>query len=65
MTKPNVVTTMGAIIEPIVKEDFIKVNTTTPAATGPAILLGERRGEKRGAKHSSERNQRRSQKRKK
>lgn len=48
MTKPNVVTTMGAIIEPIVKEDFIKEKTT----------------EKTGTKHSSERKQRRSRKRK-
>lgn len=65
ITKPNVVTTMGAIIEPIVKEDFIKDKTTTPAAKGQAGLFGEHRGEKRGTKRSSERNQRRSQNRKK
>uniref|UniRef100_A0A671KF67 U3 small nucleolar RNA-associated protein 14 homolog A-like n=1 Tax=Sinocyclocheilus anshuiensis TaxID=1608454 RepID=A0A671KF67_9TELE len=30
MTKPKVITKMGAIIEPMVKEDFIKNKTTTP-----------------------------------
>lgn len=65
MTKPKVVTTMGAIIEPMVKEDFIKNRTTTPAAKGPAIMFREDKGARRGAKRPSERNQRRSQKRKK
>lgn len=65
MTKPKVVTTMGAIIEPMVKEDFIKNRTTTPAAKGPAIMFKEDKGVRRGAKRPSERNQRSSQKRKK
>uniref|UniRef100_A0A673MQP9 U3 small nucleolar RNA-associated protein 14 homolog A-like n=1 Tax=Sinocyclocheilus rhinocerous TaxID=307959 RepID=A0A673MQP9_9TELE len=41
MTKPKVITKMGAIIEPMVKEDFIKNKTTTPGGKGPAIMLGE------------------------
>ncbi|KAK7173962.1 hypothetical protein R3I93_003710 [Phoxinus phoxinus] len=65
MTKPKVVTTMGAIIEPMVKEDFIKSRTTTPAAKGPAIMFSGDKGARRGAKRPSERNQRRSQKRRK
>ncbi|KAK7165418.1 hypothetical protein R3I94_003700 [Phoxinus phoxinus] len=64
MTKPKVVTTMGAIIEPMVKEDFIKSRTTTPAAKGPAIMFSGDKGARRGAKRPSERNQR-SQKRRK
>ncbi|XP_056103338.1 U3 small nucleolar RNA-associated protein 14 homolog A [Rhinichthys klamathensis goyatoka] len=63
MTKPKVVTTMGAIIEPMVKEDLIKSRTT--AAKGPAIMFREDKGARKGAKRPSERNQRRSRKRKK
>uniref|UniRef100_A0A671KL22 U3 small nucleolar RNA-associated protein 14 homolog A-like n=1 Tax=Sinocyclocheilus anshuiensis TaxID=1608454 RepID=A0A671KL22_9TELE len=39
MTKPKVITKMGAIIEPMVKEDFIKNKTTTPGGKGPQKRL--------------------------
>ncbi|XP_067293797.1 U3 small nucleolar RNA-associated protein 14 homolog A isoform X2 [Pseudorasbora parva] len=65
MTTPKVVTTMGAIIEPMVKEDFIKNKTTTPAAKAPAIMFGGDKGARRSTKRPSEKNQGRSQKRKK
>lgn len=35
---------MGAIIEPLVKEDFIKDKSTKPTGKGPAILLNDKRG---------------------
>ncbi|XP_039518202.1 U3 small nucleolar RNA-associated protein 14 homolog A isoform X2 [Pimephales promelas] len=60
MTKPKVVTTMGAIIEPMVKEDFVKNRTT--AAKGQQFE--EDKGARKGAKRPSGRSQR-SQKRKK
>uniref|UniRef100_A0A672PR14 U3 small nucleolar RNA-associated protein 14 homolog A-like n=1 Tax=Sinocyclocheilus grahami TaxID=75366 RepID=A0A672PR14_SINGR len=66
MTKPKVITKMGAIIEPMVKEHFIKNKTTTPGGKGPAIMLGENKRAKEGAKRSSEKHRgRRSQKRRK
>uniref|UniRef100_A0A673MX22 U3 small nucleolar RNA-associated protein 14 homolog A-like n=1 Tax=Sinocyclocheilus rhinocerous TaxID=307959 RepID=A0A673MX22_9TELE len=66
MTKPKVITKMGAIIEPMVKEDFIKNKTTTPGGKGPAIMLGENKRAKEGTKRSSEKHRgRRSQKRRK
>lgn len=66
MTKPKVVTQLGAIIEPMVKEDFIKNKTTTSAGKGPAIKLGENESANKGRKWSSEKHQaRRSQKKKK
>uniref|UniRef100_A0A671RKI4 U3 small nucleolar RNA-associated protein 14 homolog A-like n=1 Tax=Sinocyclocheilus anshuiensis TaxID=1608454 RepID=A0A671RKI4_9TELE len=48
MTKPKVITKLGAIIAPMVKEDFIN-KTTTSAGKGPAIMLGEN---KRHYKHN-------------
>ncbi|XP_016360896.1 U3 small nucleolar RNA-associated protein 14 homolog A isoform X2 [Sinocyclocheilus anshuiensis] len=65
MTKPKVITKMGAIIEPMVKEDFIKNKTTTPGGKGPAIMLGENKRAKEGTKRSSEKHRGRSQKRRK
>ncbi|XP_043075967.1 U3 small nucleolar RNA-associated protein 14 homolog A isoform X2 [Puntigrus tetrazona] len=74
MTKPKVVTTLGAIIEPMVKEDFIKNKTTTSADKGPAITLGENKRankrrqsikEKASAKHQGKREKGKDQKRKK
>uniref|UniRef100_A0A8C1UJG7 UTP14C small subunit processome component n=1 Tax=Cyprinus carpio TaxID=7962 RepID=A0A8C1UJG7_CYPCA len=66
MTKPKVVTKLGAIIEPMVKEDFIKSKTTSAGGKGAAIMLGENRRAKEGTKRSAEKHRgRRSQKRKK
>uniref|UniRef100_A0A8C2GFR6 UTP14C small subunit processome component n=1 Tax=Cyprinus carpio TaxID=7962 RepID=A0A8C2GFR6_CYPCA len=66
MTKPKVVTKLGAIIEPMVKEDFIKSKTTAAGGKGAAIMLGENRRAKEGTKRSAEKHRgRRSQKRKK
>ncbi|XP_057213690.1 U3 small nucleolar RNA-associated protein 14 homolog A isoform X1 [Triplophysa rosa] len=48
MTMPKVVTTAGAIIEPLVKEDYIKDKSTKPMGKGPAILLNDKRGAKDG-----------------
>lgn len=42
MTTPKVVTKMGAIIEPMAKEDFIKGKSSTAAGKAPAIMLGQR-----------------------
>ncbi|XP_059400416.1 U3 small nucleolar RNA-associated protein 14 homolog A [Carassius carassius] len=66
MTKPKVITQMGAIIEPMVKEDYIKHKSTAPGGKGPAIMLGGNRRAREGTKQSSEKRRgRRSQKRKK
>lgn len=67
MTKPKVITNLGAIIEPMVKEDFIKNKTTTLAGKGPAIMLGGNKRANKGRKWSSAKHQGRrgSQKRKK
>lgn len=48
MTMPKVVTTMGAIIEPLVKEDVINEKSTKPVGKGPAILLDDKRRAKDG-----------------
>uniref|UniRef100_A0A673GL95 U3 small nucleolar RNA-associated protein 14 homolog A-like n=1 Tax=Sinocyclocheilus rhinocerous TaxID=307959 RepID=A0A673GL95_9TELE len=66
MTKPKVITKLGAIIEPMVKEDFIN-KTTTSAGKGPAIMLGENKRANKGREWSSAKHQGRrgSQKRKK
>uniref|UniRef100_A0A671RKK8 U3 small nucleolar RNA-associated protein 14 homolog A-like n=1 Tax=Sinocyclocheilus anshuiensis TaxID=1608454 RepID=A0A671RKK8_9TELE len=66
MTKPKVITKLGAIIAPMVKEDFIN-KTTTSAGKGPAIMLGENKRANKGREWSSAKHQGRrgSQKRKK
>ncbi|XP_051528524.1 U3 small nucleolar RNA-associated protein 14 homolog A [Myxocyprinus asiaticus] len=66
MTAPKIVTKMGAIIEPVVKEDFIKDRTTTAADKGSAIMLGEaNKRPKKGRQRSSEKNHGRGSKRRK
>ncbi|XP_051958616.1 U3 small nucleolar RNA-associated protein 14 homolog A isoform X2 [Xyrauchen texanus] len=66
MTTPKIVTKMGAIIEPVVKEDFIKDRTTTVADKGATIMLGEaNKRPKKGRQRSSEKNHGRGSKRRK
>lgn len=66
MTKPKVITNLGAIIEPIVKDDF-KKKTATSAGKEPEIMLGENKKGNQGRKWLSakHRGRRGSQKRKK
>lgn len=61
MTKPKVITQMGAIIEPMVKEDYIKHKSTAPGGKGPAIMLGGNRRAKEGTKPRGRRSQKRKQ----
>ncbi|KAJ8348741.1 hypothetical protein SKAU_G00273300 [Synaphobranchus kaupii] len=52
LTAPKVITQMGAIIEPIAKEDFIKGKTLTTTGKQPDISLSAGKGQatKRGSK---------------
>ncbi|XP_005165685.1 uncharacterized protein isoform X1 [Danio rerio] len=55
MTTPKVVTKMGAIIEPMAKEDLIKGKSSTAAGKAPALTLGQRdKRAKVGEKRSSQ-----------
>ncbi|XP_035290994.1 U3 small nucleolar RNA-associated protein 14 homolog A [Anguilla anguilla] len=50
LTAPKVVTQMGAIIEPITKEDFIKGKTLATTGKQPDISLSAGKGPNRGSK---------------
>lgn len=54
MITPKVVTTMGAIIEPLVREDFIKDKSSIPASKAPAIFLEDKRKGKDGKRMSKD-----------
>lgn len=57
MIMPKVVTTLGAIIEPLVKEDAIKQSSNKPVGKRPAILLHDEK--KTGGFKPSHRNKER------